>query len=71
MNLCVKLVKDDGCSKPVNTVQYWPKVGSLIYAAKATRPEIAQAVPALAKFNSSPTAHLAAVNRVFRYLELN
>ena len=45
-------------------------VGSLIYAAIATRPDIAQAVAALAKFNSSPTeAHLTAVKRVFRYLK--
>jgi hypothetical protein len=45
-------------------------VGSLIYAAIATRPDIAYAVAALAKFNSSPTeAHLTAVKRVFRYLK--
>ena len=70
MDLNVKLVKDDGYSKPVDAVQYQSMVGSLIYAAIATRPDIAHAVAALAKFNSSPTeAHLTAVKRVFRYLK--
>ena len=72
MDLNVKLVKDDGYSKPwpVDVVQYQSMVGSLIYAAIATRPDIAYAVAALAKFNSSPTeAHLTAVKRVFRYLK--
>ena len=67
----VKLEKDDGYSMPVNAVQYKSMVGSLIYAAIATRPDIAQAVAVLAKFNSSPTeAHLTAVKRVFRYLKV-
>lgn len=47
-------------------------LGSLIYAATpiATRPDIAQAVAASAKFNSLPTeAHLTAAKRVFRYLK--
>ncbi len=45
-------------------------VRSLIYAAIATRPDIAQAVGTLAKFNSSPNeAHLTAVKRVFSYLK--
>jgi hypothetical protein len=70
MDLNIKLVKDDGYSKPVDVVQYQSMVGSLIYAAIATRPDIAYAVAALAKFNSSPTeAHLTAVKRVFRYLK--
>ena len=43
---------------------------SLIYAAIATRPDIAQAVGTLAKFNLSPNeAHLTAFKRVFRYLK--
>ena len=70
MDLNVKLVKDDGYSKPVDVVQYHSMVGSLIYAAIATRPDIAYAVAALAKFNSSPTeAHLTTVKRVFRYFK--
>ena len=70
MDLNVKLVKHDGYSKPVDPVAYQSMVGSLIYAAIATRPDIAQAVGTLAKFNSSPNeAHLTAVKRVFRYLK--
>ena len=45
-------------------------VGSLLYASIATRPDIAQAVEAVSKFNSCPTeAHLTAVKRIFRYLK--
>ena len=70
MDLNVKLVKDDGYSKPVGVVQYQSMVGSLIYAAIATRPDISYAVAALAKFKSSPTeAYLTAVKRVFWYLK--
>jgi hypothetical protein len=70
MDVNVKLVKDDGYSKAVDPVEYQSMVGSLIYAAIATRPDIAHAVGTLAKFNSSPNeAHLTAVKRVFRYLK--
>ena len=45
-------------------------VGSLLHASIATRPDIAQAVGAVSKFNSCPTeAHLTAVKRIFRYLK--
>ena len=45
-------------------------VGSLLYAAIATRPDIAQAVGAVSKFNSCPTqTHLTAVKRILRYLK--
>ncbi|XP_028410614.1 uncharacterized protein LOC114533305 [Dendronephthya gigantea] len=70
MDVNVKLVKDDGISKSVDPVIYQSMVGSLIYAAIATRPDIAHAVGTLAKFNSSPNeAHLTAVKQVFRYLK--
>ena len=49
----VKLVKDDGYSKPVDPVAHRSMDGSLIYAAIATRAEVAQAVGALAKLNST------------------
>ena len=66
----VKLVKDDGMSKPVDPVFYQSMVGSLLYAAIATRPDISQAVGAVSKFNSCPTeAHLTAVKRIVRYLK--
>ena len=66
----VKLVKNDGVSKPVNPLNYQSMVRSLLYAAITTRPDIAQAVGAVSKFNSCPTeAHLTAVKRIFRYLK--
>ena len=40
----VKLVKDDGYSKKVNPIHYQSMVGSLLHAARATRPDIAHAV---------------------------
>ena len=45
-------------------------VGSLLYASIATRPDIAQAVGAVSKYNSNPSeAHLTAVKRIMRYLK--
>ena len=45
-------------------------VGCLIYAAMATRPDIAQAVAVVSKFCSNTSeAHLTAVKRSFRYLK--
>jgi len=68
MAVDVKLVKDDG-SKPVDPTKYQSIVGSLLYIATATRPDISYAVGALSKFNSSPTeTHLTAAKRVLRYL---
>ena len=66
----VKLLRDDGWSKKVNSVRYQSMVGSLLHAARATRPDIAQAVSVVSKFNAEPTeAHLTAVKRIFRYLK--
>ena len=58
----VKLVKYDGVSKLVDPICYQSMVGSLLYAAIATRPDIAQAVGTVSNFNSCPTeAHLTSV----------
>jgi len=66
----VKLKKDDGISKPVNATEYQGIVGSLLYLAMGTRPDIAQAVGELSKFNSCPNqSHLTAAKRVLRYLK--
>ena len=44
--------------------------GSLLHAARATRPDIAHAVGIVSKLNAAPTqAHLTAVKRIFRYLK--
>ena len=64
----VKLVKDDG-SKQADASLYQSIIGSLLYAAPSTRPDIAHAVGVLSKFNCSPTeTHRTAAKRVLRYL---
>ncbi|XP_067940345.1 uncharacterized protein [Watersipora subatra] len=66
----VKLLKYDGISKPVDSKKYQAMVGSLLYASVATRPDIAQAVSEVSKYNSCPTeAHLTAVKRIIRYIK--
>ena len=66
----VRLRKDDGVSKAVNPVAYQSMVGSLLYAAVGTRPDISHAVGVVSKFSSTPTeAHLTAVKRIYRYLK--
>ena len=66
----VKLVKDDHVSETTDQVEYQSMVGSLLYIAVGTRPDIAQAVGAVSKFCSNPTeAHKTAVKRIFRYLK--
>ena len=50
-----RLMKDDGVSKQLkDKAQYQSMVGSLFYAAMATRPDIAQAVGAVSKFCALP-----------------
>jgi hypothetical protein len=66
----VKLEKDDGVSKVVDPIRYQSMIGSLLYAANATRPDIAQAAGAVSRFNTRPNeSHLTAVKRIFRYLK--
>ena len=69
-DLNVKLQKEDGVSGPVDTVTYQSIVGSLLYAAITTRPDIAQAVGVVSKFCANPTqSHLTAAKRILRYLK--
>lgn len=66
----VRLCKDDGVSKNVDPVFYQSVVGSLLYAAMATRPDISQAVGLVSKFSAKPTeAHLTAAKWIIRYLK--
>jgi hypothetical protein len=54
----------------VDPTQYQAIVGSLMYAALGTRPDITYAVAALSRYNSRPLAvHLTAAKRVLRYLK--
>ena len=49
--------------------EYGAAIGSLIYAAIGTRPDIAYAVQSLSQFTNNPSPeHWTAVKRVFRYL---
>ena len=65
-----KLVKDDDSSKLADPSKYQSMAGSLLHAARATRPDIAHAVGTVSKFNSAPTeVHMKAVKRIFRYLK--
>ena len=67
-DLNVKL--DDGVSKQVDSTIYQSIIGGLMYAATATRPDIAYVVGMLSKFNASPSeAHLTAAKRVICYLK--
>jgi hypothetical protein len=54
----------------VDPTQYQAIVGSLMYAALGTRPDIIYAVAALSRYNSRPlTVHLTAAKRVLHYLK--
>lgn len=66
----VKLKKDDGVSKLVNSSTYQSMVGSLLYAAMDTRPDIAQTVNVVSKLNANlNAAHLTAMKRILQYLK--
>jgi hypothetical protein len=57
-------------SKLADASRYQSIVGSLMYAALGTRPDIAYAVAALCRYNAAPTAiHMTAAVRVLRYLK--
>ena len=69
-NFTAKLRKDDDTSKMADPTLYQSMVGSLLYAAMGTRPDIAQAVGAASKFSSNPSeSHMTAVKRILRYLK--
>ena len=54
-------MKDDGISKDI---EYQSMVGSLLHAAMATHPDIAQAKGAVSKFNAERSeAHLTACSK--------
>jgi hypothetical protein len=54
----------------MNKVPYLSAVGSLMYLAVGTRPDIAYAVGVLSRYNAAPRQiHWQAVKRVFQYLK--
>lgn len=65
-NKLVKASEDDEC---VDWQMYQSAVGSLLYLAVSTRPDISYAVSSVAKFSAQPTkVHWSAVKRILRYL---
>lgn len=55
--------------EPTNDVPYAEAIGSLLYCAMGTRPDLAYALSVLSKFTKNPRPlHWKAVKRVFRYL---
>ena len=64
-----KLVKATDSDECIGQQKYQSAVGSLLYLAMATRPDITFAVSNVAKFASHPTKeHWTAVKRILRYL---
>jgi hypothetical protein len=60
----------DGESPPEHVKLYQSMVGSLMYLATHTRPDIAYAVSMMARFLTNPSPqHIAAARRVFQYLQ--
>ncbi len=56
-------------ASPASVTQYQGKVGSILYAAITTRPDVAFAASRLARFNSNPSQiHQEAADRAIRYL---
>ena len=69
-NLNVKLRKDDETSKLTDPTHYQSIVGSLLYTAIATWPDMSQAVGARSKYCLyTSEAHLIAVKRILCYLK--
>lgn len=65
--LSINLVNEE--NSLVGKVPYQEAIGSLLYLANATRPDIAFAVNDLSRFNTNHSEpHWRAVKRVFRYL---
>ena len=65
-----KLKPGPSQAEPINQTEYQSAIGSLMYLAVSTRPDIAFAVNNLARFNSKPQKeHWIALKRILRYLK--
>ena len=62
--------KTTGDSTPFDAKLYQSAIGSLLYLANVTRPDIAQAVHKMAQFSAQPTVeHWKLVKRILRYVQ--
>jgi len=69
-NIKLDLAEDRGEKELEDITDYQAVVGSLMYAALATWPDISYAVAALSRYNSRPfTSHMTAAKRVHQYLK--
>lgn len=69
MDANLPLKKFEGIAEPQVLEPYQSLVGSLLYLANCTRPDLAQPVGLLARFMSNPaTEHLTAAKQVLKYL---
>ena len=66
----VFMVPNTGKATATEISEYQSKIGSLLYLAIHTRPDIAYACSAFSRYLSNPsTNHLKGVNRIFHYLK--
>jgi hypothetical protein len=66
----VRLENEECEDNPADRTLYLSLVGSLMYAALGSHPDISFAVSSLSRYNSAPLAtHLTAAKRVLRYLK--
>jgi len=69
-NIKLDLAEDRGEKELEDITDYQAVMGSLMYAALGTRPDISYAVTALSRYNSRPfTSHMTAAKGVLQYLE--
>lgn len=61
---------DNATAEELQSIPYQEAVGSLLYLAQATRPDISFAVNDVSRFNTNYSmAHWKAVERIFLYLK--
>lgn len=69
----IKLYSNMICDKnnfDMNQIPYQQAVGSLLFVAQATRPDISYAVNTVSRFNNNfKMPHWKAIKRIFRYLK--
>ena len=70
VDISSKLTQATDDDQRVDQHRYQSAIGSLMYLAVSTRPDISFAVSSLARFSSNPTKeHWTALKRLLRYLK--
>ena len=70
MDAKIKLLPNKETASIENIKYFQILIGSLLYLALASRPDIIYAVIKLARYASNPSSdHIIAIKRVFRYLK--